>query len=75
MFSLFITKILCFETMIMWTEIITSESMRSGFERLTSSVISLDFCNKSFKNIHLICKKCIKTEKKKKKTQKTSRQT
>lgn len=58
MFS-FIPKILCFETMIIWPEIITSE--RPGFERLTSSVFSLDFCSKSstktytlYENIRLI---------------------
>jgi len=33
-----------------------TESITSGFERMTScvtSVIILDFCTKSFKNVHL----------------------
>jgi len=42
MFSLHITIILCLETMIKWAVNVYNsyESMRSGFERMTNSVIS-----------------------------------
>jgi len=56
----------------MWPEKMYNcyESMESGFERMTScvtSVISLDFCTKSFKHVHLTCEYSIKANKKKKK--------
>lgn len=45
-----------------------NERMRSGFERMTScvtNVISLDFCTKSFENVHLICENSTKANEKK----------
>ncbi len=45
-----------------------NESMRSDFERMTrgvTSVISLDFCTKSFENKQLTCENSTKANKKK----------
>ncbi len=58
------TIILCFETMVVWTEILYNLS----FERLTSSVtsvISLDICTNGFENVHLSCENITKVEKNK----------
>jgi len=43
-----------------------TESITSGFERMScvASVISLDFCTRSFENVHLTCENSTKANKK-----------
>jgi len=42
-----------------------TESITSGFESCVTSVISLDFCTKSFENVHLTCENSTKANTKK----------